>query len=123
MSMRKAFEKWWKQYNFDPDHKERMHVAFDCGYQAAIADVKAGGAVAECTNNDKWNCKYCNKTQTCEALQDKRNYAAPVIPAGWVMIPGNPTREMIDAGLCGCMDNDVTVCIYKAMLSAAPKGG
>ena len=34
------------------------------------------------------------------------------------LVPREPDVKMIDAGLCGCMDNDVTVCIYKAMLDA-----
>lgn len=50
--MREAFEKWWKVYTFNAEHKERMHVAFDCGYQAAIANVKAGGPVAEVHPNN-----------------------------------------------------------------------
>jgi hypothetical protein len=33
--------------------------------------------VAQCTNNDTWNCKYCRKTETCEALKDSRNFVAP----------------------------------------------
>ena len=44
----------------------------------------------------------------------------PVAPDGMVLVPKEPTKEMIDAGLCGCMDNDVTVCVYQAMLAAAP---
>ena len=34
-------------------------------------------AVAECTNSDTWNCKYCNKTESCGALKDSRNFAPP----------------------------------------------
>lgn len=41
-------------------------------------------------------------------------------PQGFVLVPREPTKEMIDAGLCGCMDNDVTVCVYQRMLAAAP---
>jgi hypothetical protein len=33
--------------------------------------------VAQCTNSDTWNCKYCRKTETCEALEDPRNFATP----------------------------------------------
>jgi len=32
---------------------------------------------AQCTNEDSWNCKYCRKTETCEALADKRNFGTP----------------------------------------------
>jgi hypothetical protein len=34
--------------------------------------------VAQCTNSDSWNCKYCRKTETCEALKDSRNFGEPV---------------------------------------------
>lgn len=34
----------------------------------------------ECTNSDTWNCKYCRKTQTCEALNDDRNFGGTVKP-------------------------------------------
>ena len=37
-------------------------------------------AVAECTNSDTWNCKYCNKTESCGALKDSRNFAPPKQP-------------------------------------------
>lgn len=30
-----------------------------------------------CTNEDSWNCKYCRKTETCEALKDPRNFGEP----------------------------------------------
>ena len=33
--------------------------------------------VAKCTNSDSWNCKYCRKTESCDALKDTRNFAAP----------------------------------------------
>ena len=36
--------------------------------------------VAQCTNSDKWNCKYCRKTETCEALKDSRNFGEPPKP-------------------------------------------
>lgn len=41
--------------------------------------------VAECTNEDSWNCKYCRKTAECSALNDPlndpRNFGAPQRPA------------------------------------------
>jgi hypothetical protein len=37
------------------------------------------GPVAECTNSDTWNCKYCRKTETCAALKDPRNFATPPV--------------------------------------------
>ena len=39
--------------------------------------AKSEKAVAECTNSDTWNCKYCNKTESCGALKDSRNFAPP----------------------------------------------
>lgn len=33
---------------------------------------------AECTNEDSWNCKYCRKTETCEAIKDPRNFGARI---------------------------------------------
>ena len=39
---------------------------------------------------------------------------------GWKMVPVKATTPMINAGQCGCMDNDVTVCVYDAILAAAP---
>ena len=53
-------------------------------------------------------------------------YAAPVIPAGWVMVPQEPTAEMVEAGNDGFRNPDsrrhtVSSC-YKAMISARPKG-
>lgn len=54
-------------------------------------------------------------------------YAAPHPPVSaeagkgvTVVVPWEPTTAMVNAGQCGCMDNDVTVSIYKAMLAAAP---
>ena len=31
----------------------------------------------ECTNSDRWNCKYCGKTSACSALADQRNHKEP----------------------------------------------
>jgi hypothetical protein len=42
-----------------------------------VARLKAVQPVAQCTNSDTWNCKYCRKTETCEALKDTRNFATP----------------------------------------------
>ena len=52
-------------------------------------------AVAECTNSDTWNCKYCNKTESCGALKDSRNFAPPTRePLSedviWDNMPENP---------------------------------
>lgn len=34
----------------------------------------------QCTNSDSWNCKYCNKTATCKAINDTGNHGTPVEP-------------------------------------------
>jgi hypothetical protein len=48
--------------------------------------------VAQCTNSDTWNCKYCRKTETCEALEDTRNFATP--PAAQRQWVGLTDEEM-----------------------------
>jgi hypothetical protein len=34
---------------------------------------------SKCTNSDTWNCKYCDKIETCAALSDPRNHGKPDI--------------------------------------------
>ena len=36
----------------------------------------------ECTNDDKWNCKYCRKVETCQANKHGST-ARPPTPTGW----------------------------------------
>jgi hypothetical protein len=43
-------------------------------YAAMLA--AAPQPAAQCTNSDTWNCKYCRKTESCEALKDPRNFAS-----------------------------------------------
>ncbi len=52
--------------------------------------------VAKCTNSDSWNCKYCRKTESCDALKDTRNFAAPP----------QPVQEPValDCGEYGCAE-------------------
>jgi hypothetical protein len=93
---------------------------------APTAAQAAGLSVAQCTNSDSWNCKYCRKTETCEALKDPRNFGAPSashapnatlaasrdaesatsgatsaakveVPAGWQLVPVKPTDDMVVA--------------------------
>ena len=49
-------------------------VAFEAGVRAGEKHH------ALCTNSDSWNCKYCEKTATCEALKDDRNFSVPKPP-------------------------------------------
>jgi predicted nucleic acid-binding Zn ribbon protein len=44
--------------------------------QPSRSDIKQE-PVAQCTNSDSWNCKYCSKVKTCEAINDHRNFASP----------------------------------------------
>ena len=48
---------------------------------------------------------------------------SPVIPDGWVMVPVEPTKEMIDAGWSYYMTtkSPSSLGVYGAMLAAAPK--
>ncbi|EMQ0913153.1 hypothetical protein RH430_005275 [Raoultella ornithinolytica] len=48
---------------------------------------------------------------------------SPVIPEGYVMVPKEPTKEMIDAGWLYFMGtkNPSSKGAYKAMLAAAPQ--
>lgn len=45
---------------------------------ADAANALDGDQVAQCTNGDQWNCKYCRKTETCEAIKDPRNFGKAV---------------------------------------------
>lgn len=36
--------------------------------------------IAQCTRSDQWNCKYCDKVRTCEAVTDARNFGKPKQP-------------------------------------------
>ena len=60
-------------------------------------------------------------------------YAAPVavqaVPAGWQLVPVEPTPEMVNAGRTTPVPSDIEWdededyrAVYKAMLAAAPKG-
>lgn len=58
--------------------------------------------VAHCTNSDKWNCKYCRKTETCEALKDSRNFGEPSKP--WVGLTDEEIKGILDCGRGGLVD-------------------
>lgn len=46
---------------------------------------------------------------------------APAIPAGWKLVPEEPTAEMKEF-ICDCYrDNGITIDCYAAMLAAAPQ--
>lgn len=52
--MREAFEKWWEAPGSATLGNQHLH-AFGAGYQAAIADVKAGGPVLERLMSDPFD--------------------------------------------------------------------
>lgn len=54
-----------------------LQVHFDT-MKAELEEVKLSIPIAECTNDDTWNCKYCRKTENCGALKDDRNFGEPV---------------------------------------------
>lgn len=50
-----------------------------CGYLES-GNGEPSTPVAQCTNEDSWNCKYCRNTKSCEALKDPRNFGGPSAP-------------------------------------------
>lgn len=67
------------------DHKALLHGTSN--WCAAMATALRGALhrepsapVAQCTNEDSWNCKYCRSTESCEALKDPRNFGEPGAP-------------------------------------------
>lgn len=64
----------------------------------------AGQPVAECTNEDAWNCKYCLKGETCAALKDERNFGAPVRAQYSDLVSDGGMDPRNRPGSCGCGD-------------------
>ncbi len=64
-----------------------------------------------CVGADMWNA--------CRAEVLRLN-AAPVVPAGWQLVPVEPTQAMINAWLSEVADWRGHVAGYRAMLAAAP---
>ncbi|VTM12364.1 Protein of uncharacterised function (DUF550) [Raoultella terrigena] len=64
-----------------------------------------------------------NNCRSGENVQDLQAGNSPVIPEGYVMVPKEPTKEMIDAGWLHYMGtkNPSSKGTYKAMLAAAPQ--
>jgi hypothetical protein len=75
-------------------------------------------------NNDP--VYYSRKTEKADGAltgeDTKQAGNSPVIPEGYVMVPKEPTKEMIDAGWLHFMGtkNPSSKVTYKAMLAAAP---
>lgn len=87
-----------------------MRVAYEAGNSPAQGgprcSIKAAPALDSFKKND-----------------DARCGNSPVIPEGYVMVPKEPTKEMIDAGWLHFMGtkNPSSKGTYKAMLAAAPQ--
>ena len=69
---------------------------------------------------------YCDKKSECEDLRDEieqiKSPGAQPVPEGMVLVPIEPTPEMLNAAdeALGWPDEDIDTCeIYKAMLEAA----
>jgi hypothetical protein len=75
--------------------KPTMHMGNKC-YGCCQTTQPEQEPVAQCTNSDTWNCKYCRRTETCEALKDSRNFGEPAKreieqePESWMGITDNP---------------------------------
>lgn len=98
-----------------------------CEKELAALKAGQGEAVAQCTNSDTWNCKYCNKTVSCKALKDPRNFTSAqvghrpadlTIPEGWQLVPVEATPEMDAAREKAIYD---AASEWDYMLAAAPK--
>ena len=63
------------------------------------ASAAQSAPVANCTNEDAWNCKYCRNTENCAALKDSRNFGKP---SSMRCGPGNPCAFPQS---CGCQGN------------------
>lgn len=87
---RAEFEAWGTDrgyFNLKREHsgKYKFHTAWAAweGWQARAAltsSAEPSAPVAQCTNEDSWNCKYCRNTESCEALKDPRNFGKPSAP-------------------------------------------
>ncbi len=56
-----------------------------------------------------------------ERLQNALTGNNPVIPDGWVMVPVEPTLEMIKSGANAASTGMLIPGMYRAMLAAAPQ--
>jgi hypothetical protein len=87
-----ASEVWCNGWNTCLDEVTRLNA------EKELAALREQVPVAECTNEDSWNCKYCNKTNSCLALKDDRNFAAPV--AKQVVMPERDKLECLLDEVC-----------------------
>ncbi|HDT2120365.1 TPA: hypothetical protein RCG88_001338, partial [Enterobacter roggenkampii] len=59
----------------------------------------------------------CQDYVELERFQEAVSGNSPVIPDGWVMVPEDPTHEMLEAG----DEQFGTYDVYRRMIEAAPK--
>lgn len=113
--------KWWNGDDRIKDHRKNTEAA---GIQVRDLYPSPIAQTANCTNEDSWNCKYCRKTETCDALKDERNFGTPqvaMIPTGWKLVPVNPTEAMLDEiALTEHFSRKALAARYAALLDAAP---
>lgn len=66
-------------------------------------------------------------TAVCTLFDKIRAALTSQVPEGWQLVPKEPTRDMLDAGMfeptARCSPSDRSERIYKAMLAAAPVYG
>lgn len=84
---------------------EAIHEEFG-GPQHVVSEP----TTPDCTNEDSWNCKYCRKTENCEALNSQGGGAPePAVVLSfvdsreklvdWLLNQGNFTREYLEGML------------------------
>jgi|GEM_PF-6360166 len=81
---------------------------------------------AECTSEDRWNCKYCRKGETCAALKDERNFGSPMKAAPEPEQGGlvEALREILNASdldRAQAVANRALGCHWSAPASTAPQ--
>ena len=118
---RSIFEIWWESQNGAPlDGWDSLRTTdgycddgIDGQFEAWSAAMLQATPVCTCPSGDgslRWPCPVHTGN-------------SPVIPDGYVMVPKEPTKEMIDAGWLHFMGikNPSSKGTYKAMLAAAPQ--
>lgn len=127
---RSIFEKWWESQNGAPldgwDSLRATDGYCDDGIDGQFEAWNAcRAAMLQGAKNSESRCGI----QTAPALDslpknaESRSGNSPVIPDGYVMVPKEPTKEMIDAGWLHFTGtkNPSSKGTYKAMLAAAPQ--
>lgn len=106
------------------DVGEMMNAWLRANTQAKLATLKQAQEPVGYLDDD---LKIVWRIKANVEVGDKLYTSAPAIPAGWQLVPVEPTHQMIEAGNDGFRNPDsrrhtVSSC-YKSMLAAAPKPG